>query len=117
MISNIPAETVPPKIASPETIPTEIALHIAKRTTAQRLQQAWTRDKLAKRANVNVHTLKRFERTGQISLPRLIAICDALGMLEELIRAFKPRQRISINDWQIHEGKTRQRGRTYAESD
>lgn len=91
--------------------PPEIALHIAKRMTAQRLQRAWTRDELAKRANINVHTLKRFERTGQISLPRLIAVCEALDMLDDLIRAFKPRQRVSIKDWQVHEDKMRQRGR------
>ena len=95
--------------------PPEIALHIAKRMTAQRLQRAWTRDELAKRAGINVHTLKRFERTGQISLPRLIAICEALDMLDDLIRAFKPRQRISIKDWQVQEDKTRQRGRSHKE--
>ena len=98
-----------------DNMPDKIALQIAKRMTALRLQHAWTRDELAKRTGVNVHTLKRFERTGQISLPRLIAICDALDVLEDVLRAFKPRQRVSINDWQVHQGKIRQRGRRHRE--
>lgn len=94
-----------------ESIPEEIALHIAKRMTAARLQRTWTRDELARRSKVNVHTLKRFERTGQISLPRLIALCEALDMIDELTRAFKPRQRINVDDWQVRQGRNRQRGR------
>ncbi len=92
-------------------ISTELALHIAKRMTAVRLQKTWTRETLAEQADVNVYTLKRFERTGQISLPRLIALCEALDMLNDLIRAFKPRQRISVDDWQVHQSRMRQRGR------
>ena len=95
----------------PENIPEEIALHIAKRMTAARLQKTWTREELARRSNVNVHTLKRFERTGQISLARLIALCDALEMIDELTRAFKPRQRVNVDDWQVQKGRSCQRGR------
>lgn len=94
-----------------ETISDEIALQIAKRMTAVRLQKTWTREELAARTGVNVHTLKRFERTGQISLPRLISLCEALGIIEEFVRAFKPRQRISIDSWQVHEEHERKRGR------
>lgn len=100
-----------------ENIPEEIALHIAKRMTAARLQKTWTRDELSTRSGVNVHTLKRFERTGQISLPRLVALCDALDMLEELTRAFKPRQRVNVDDWQVRTGQRRQRGRRCEEAD
>ena len=89
----------------------EIALHIAKRMTAVRLQKTWTREELARRSCVNVHTLKRFERTGQISLPRLIALCNALDMIDDLTRAFKPRQRVNVDDWRVKEGQNRQRGR------
>lgn len=95
----------------PESIPEEIAVHIAKRMTAVRLQKTWTREELARRSNVNVHTLKRFERTGQISLPRLISLCDALDILDEFVRAFKPRQRINVDDWQVRQNHNRQRGR------
>lgn len=100
-----------------ENIPDEIALHIAKRMTAVRLQRTWTRDELSQRSGVNVHTLKRFERTGQISLSRLIALCESLDMLEELIRAFKPRERVNVDDWQVRTGRKRQRGRRREEAE
>ena len=80
--------------------PNSLAAEIAKRLTAMRLQRAWTREDLAKHANINVYTLKHFERTGQISLERLICVCTALGIRPELERAFKPRQRISVENWQ-----------------
>lgn len=91
----------------------ELAQEIAKRLTAMRLQHAWTREDLAKRSGINIYTLKHFERTGQISLERLIALCDQLDILSDLERVFKPRARISIDDWQVpqQEQQLRKRGR------
>ena len=91
--------------------PTEVSMQIAKRLTALRLQRAWTRETLANESGVNVHTLKRFERSGQISLERLIALCTALDMYAEIERIFKPRQRVDIEDWSVQVGPARQRGR------
>lgn len=91
----------------------ETAQEIAKRLTAMRLQQAWTREDLAKRSGINIYTLKHFERTGQISLERLIALCEQLDILSDFERVFKPRTRVSIDDWQVpqQEQQTRKRGR------
>lgn len=90
----------------------EISQEIAKRLTAMRLQRAWTREDLSKRSGINIYTLKHFERTGQISLERLIALCEQLDILEEFERAFKPRTRVSIDDWQVPNGEhVRKRGR------
>jgi transcriptional regulator with XRE-family HTH domain len=91
--------------------PTEMSLQIAKRLTALRLQRAWTRETLASHSGVNVHTLKRFERSGQISLERLIALCNSLEMYHEIERVFKPRTRVDVDDWSVQAGPTRQRGR------
>lgn len=88
-----------------------ICLQIAKRLTAVRLQKTWTRDQLAEQANINVYTLKRFERTGQISLDRLIKICKALDMYDEFERVFKPRQRVSVDGWEVKPEKVRKRGK------
>lgn len=88
-----------------------ICMELAKRLTAVRLQKAWTREVLAKNANINVHTLKRFERTGQISLERLIAICYALENHQEIERLFKPRQRIDVDNWQPASQPLRKRGK------
>lgn len=84
---------------------------LAKRLTAIRLQKTWTREMLAEKAGVNVHTLKRFERTGQISLERLIAISRALNVEDEVSKLFMPRQRVDIDSWEATALTTRKRGR------
>ncbi|MCH9744476.1 MAG: helix-turn-helix domain-containing protein [Gammaproteobacteria bacterium] len=89
-----------------------LTMDIAKRLTAMRLQRAWTREDLANRSGINVYTLKHFERTGQISLERLILLCNELEILPDLERVFKPRQRINVENWQAPEQTTmRKRGK------
>src|SRR3990167_2419304 len=90
---------------------TELSLKLAKRLTALRLHKTLTRDTLAKKSNVNVYTLKHFERTGQISLPRLIKLCEALSILNELQHLFMPRQRVDVDNWELPPQKMRQRGK------
>ena len=92
-------------------LPKQLCLTLAKRLTAVRLQKAWTRNVLAEVAHVNVHTLKRFECSGQISLERLISICVALDNQYEIERLFKPRHRVDADDWQARVLPTRKRGR------
>lgn len=91
--------------------PIDTCLVIAKRLTAIRLQKTWTREMLAEHANINVHTLKRFERSGQISLERLIAISQALDVEDEAIKLFQPRQRVDTENWEASTLTTRKRGR------
>lgn len=92
----------------------QIAHQLAKRLTTIRLQRAWTRETLAEHSGVNVYTLKRFERTGQISLERLVLLCSALDVCDELIRLFKPRQRINVDEWKAQTRPVRQRGKRKA---
>lgn len=94
-----------------EYSPEDITLKIARRLTAIRLQKTWTREILAKKAGINIYTLKHFERTGQISLQRLVAVCQALDVAEEFNQIFKPRQRININDIKAFENSMRKRGK------
>lgn len=91
--------------------PSELAMQIAKRLTTLRLHKTWTRETLANQAGINVYTLKHFERTGQISLERLIAVCEALDIIDEFERIFKPRQRINVDNWEVESQPQRQRGR------
>lgn len=91
--------------------PAELALAIAKRLTAMRLQRTWTREVLAEKSGVNVYTLKRFERTGKISFERLIAISFTLDASAEVEKLFKPRQRVNVDDWQVQPEPTRRRGK------
>lgn len=89
----------------------ELSMVLAKRLTALRLQRAWTRDVLAEESDVNVHSLKRFELTGQISLERLLKLCAALDVLDECKNLLKPRQRIDIHNWNANQVQARKRGR------
>lgn len=93
-----------------------ICKELAKRLTAMRLQKAWTRETLAINAQINVHSLKRFERTGQISLERLIAIATALEAHQEMERLFKPRHRIDVDNWQAVTLPSRKRGKRKSSS-
>lgn len=92
-------------------LPKEVCLELARRLTAVRLHKTWTREVLASEAKINVHTLKRFERSGQISLERLIAIAQALDVHYEVERLFKPRQRIDGESWQAITTPLRKRGK------
>lgn len=92
-------------------LPADICLELAKRLTSLRLQKTWTREMLAQIARINIHSLKRFERTGQISLERLIAICQALNVHQDMERLFKPRQRVDIENWQPIMQSVRKRGK------
>ena len=94
-----------------EINPKDLSADIAKRVTALRLQRAWTREVLAEHSGVNVYTLKHFERTGQISLHRLISIAQALDVFGEVERLFKPRHRVDVNNWQVEPQVMRKRGR------
>ncbi|MBX3132776.1 MAG: helix-turn-helix transcriptional regulator [Gemmatimonadaceae bacterium] len=61
---------------------------IAERLRARRLALGWSRRTLAERAAVAPETLRAFERSGQISLARLVRLAVALGVDAELERLF-----------------------------
>ena len=78
--------------------PKEIAERIAGRVREDRLARGWTREQLAERAGVPLMTYRRFERTGQISLERLLAVASALGRTSEWEDVFRPRAAQSLDD-------------------
>ena len=90
------------------TSPLDLSKELGKRLQERRLDRAWTRNDLSARAQVSAETLKKFERTGQISLPRLVRLTVALGIVSELERAFTARLPASLKDL---EAQRRQRGR------
>jgi len=63
--------------------PQEISLELAERVRKCRLQHAWSREELAKRAGITVASLKRFELTGQIALVRLLQLSFTLSKLKD----------------------------------
>ena len=64
----------------------EVASDLASRVRARRLQRTWTQAETARRAGLKLPTYVLFERTGKISLLRLLKILELLGLLEEFDR-------------------------------
>lgn len=91
--------------------PARIMQDLANRVKFLRLHRHWTRQDLADAAQINVYSLKRFERTGDISLARLLSICEALGMLDDFNHILKSRERIRVDQWEFSKPALRQRGR------
>ncbi len=68
--------------------PKEVALDIASRLRARRLAQNLTQAGLASRAGMSTPSLKRFEKTGEISFVSLLRIALVLGCLDECEKLF-----------------------------
>ncbi|MBR7000344.1 MAG: helix-turn-helix transcriptional regulator [Lachnospiraceae bacterium] len=68
--------------------PSEIDLALAKRLKGIRKRRKLTQEELAVRANVSYGSLKKFERTGDISLRSLTRIALELGVCDEIRRLF-----------------------------
>lgn len=57
---------------------------------AHRLRLSLAQPELAKRSGVGVATLRRFERTGQISFRNLGRLLTSLGLIDSFLDSFKP---------------------------
>ena len=63
--------------------PNEVTKEIAKRVQQKRLSYNWSQNTLASRSGVSYGTLKKFERTGQISLESLLKIALVLDSIKK----------------------------------
>ena len=68
--------------------PEEVSLEIASRIKTKRLAQNLTQEGLALRAGMSTPSLKRFEKTGEISFVSLLNIALVLNCLDECERLF-----------------------------
>ena len=71
---------------------------LVDRVRERRLGRGWTQAELAERAGLALPTLKLFERTGRISLDRLLRIASALGALEDFRTLFTPPPARSLDE-------------------
>ena len=88
--------------------PGEVAMRIAARVKARRLELDLTQEGLAVRAGIKFATYRRFE---QISLKGLLQIGFALNALSEFDALFAQRQYQSLDDVLNEQSVTRKRGR------
>lgn len=90
--------------------PAELEIELGSRLKALRLQKGWTQETLGERSGVNVHSLKRFERLGKISLERLLSLAFALGVIDEFEQLFQLKTPPSIRELR-KQLKKRKRGK------
>lgn len=91
--------------------PKDVALQIAARVKARRLELNLTQEGLAARAGVKFATYRRFEQTGEISLKGLLQVGFALNALPEFDALFAQKQYQTLNDVLNEQSVTRKRGR------
>jgi len=83
-------------LSSPETHLKDIAANARER----RLSLNLTQEGLSKRSGVSYGVIKKFERTGQISLASLLKLALVLDALDDFKHLFckKPRRDASLDD-------------------
>ncbi len=68
--------------------PSDVAMKLAQKLKSIRKRRKITQKQLAARSNVSYATLRKFEKTGQISLESFIKITMELGLTSELDHMF-----------------------------
>ncbi len=64
--------------------PDDIALKLAQKMKSIRKRRKITQKQMAARSNVSYATLRKFEKTGQISLESFVKLTMELGLTNEL---------------------------------
>lgn len=90
--------------------PRAIAMELAARARARRLEANLTQQGLASRSGVSLGSLKRFERTGAASLEVVARIALALGVADGFTQLLAPRELRSLDEL-LATAPRRQRGR------
>ena len=67
----------------------EIDLRLAKKVSRIRKRRGITQESLSRLCGVSFGSIKRFERTGQISLLSLTKVAAALGCVDEIRQLFE----------------------------
>lgn len=91
----------------------DVSAELGRRVQQRRVERGWSRIELAERAQLSPETLKAFERTGQISLRRLVRVSVALGCADDWDRLFRSAPPTTLAEVEAR-GRRRQRGRTGA---
>jgi transcriptional regulator with XRE-family HTH domain len=84
---------------------------VATRVKSRRLELNLTQNGLASRADVNIETYRKFERTGEISLHNLVKLAFALNALNEFDSLFSQTRYQSIDELLIGAQNSRKRGK------
>lgn len=92
-------------------MPKDVALQIAARVKARRLELDLTQEGLSARAGIKFATYRRFEQTGEISLRGLLQIGFALNALSDFDALFTHKQYQTLDDVLNEQYVSRKRGK------
>ena len=93
--------------------PQELTLEVAGRVKERRLHRGWTQRELARRSDITLATYRRFERTGRISLERLMQLAVVLDAVRGVHGLFRLPPAASLDEVERRERlRTRKRGRS-----
>lgn len=92
--------------------PNEVSRLIARSAQERRLSLNYTQRTLSDRSGVSLGVIKKFERTGRISLESLLKLALVLGCLEDFKDLFKKVEvgRVQTLDEVLRKDKRRKRG-------
>jgi transcriptional regulator with XRE-family HTH domain len=91
--------------------PREVSLLLAGKVRQLRLQRKWKQATLAERSGVSLASLRRFERTGLVSLQSLLKLSFTLGRLSDFDSILNPPKAASIRELEaLAAGSTVKRG-------
>lgn len=94
--------------------PREMARMLAQRVKRLRLDRGWTQQEIAERAGLALETYRHFERTGHISLERLLklaAILDARAGFDQLFVLPPARSLSDLEQQAVRQARKRGRRR------
>lgn len=72
-------------------VPSDILVLIAQNVVELRKERGWTQLDLAEKSDVSYGSIKRFERSGQISFESLLKIVESLKRLSDFENILLPR--------------------------
>lgn len=85
---------------------------LARRVKALRLERGWTQQEIADRSGIALATYRRFERSGRISLERLLKLAVILDARAGFDKLFVPPPARSLSELEEKEDRpARKRGR------
>ena len=77
-------------------LPSTVAAQLVDKLKQLRKKEKYSQKELAERSGVSLGSIKRFERTGKISLESLLSIAHVLHRLDDFEDVFKYDERIDI---------------------
>lgn len=78
-------------------LPGAVQRQIGQRLRALRVAESWTQEDLAARSGVGVATVRRAEKSGNITLPNLLRLAATLGALDSFTQILRVPEPISLD--------------------